>query len=203
MEFTREIYWNVGHGAMTLVPMYLLAALAIGLLVRGALQRIPVYKQGLPLNRTDQLGRRIAIMLENVLLQQKVTRVPWPGFLHTLFFWGCGLLVVGTTLIVVQADFTDLLFNVKFLKGTFYKFFSIVLDLAGLICIIMLGGLLMRRYFFAPEGLEAKKDDAIMHGLMFTILVTQTLPGSLSGICHRQAAVTDEGRQSTGGSRRY
>jgi Fe-S oxidoreductase/nitrate reductase gamma subunit len=172
MEFTREIYWNVGHGALTLVPMYLLAAIAIGLLVRGVLQRIPVYKQGLPLNRTDQLGRRIALMLENVLLQKKVTRVPWPGLLHGLFFWGFGLLVIGTTLIVIQADFTDLLFNVKFLKGTFYKLFSVILDLAGLVCIIMLGGLLVRRYFFAPEGLETKKDDAIMHGLMFTILIT-------------------------------
>ncbi len=172
MEFTREIYWNVGHGALTLVPMYLLAAIAIGLLVRGALQRIPLYKQGLPLNRTDQMGRRITIMLENVLLQKKVTEVPWPGLLHGLFFWGFGLLVIGTTLIVIQADFTDLLFNVKFLKGTFYKLFSIVLDLAGLVCIVMLGGLLVRRYFFAPEGLETKKDDAIMHGLMFTILIT-------------------------------
>ena len=25
MEITREIYWNVGHGPLTLVPMYLLA----------------------------------------------------------------------------------------------------------------------------------------------------------------------------------
>ncbi|MFH0783476.1 MAG: (Fe-S)-binding protein [Pseudomonadota bacterium] len=172
MEFTREIYWNVGHGVLTLLPMYLLAIAAIGMLVKGALQRIKIYKQGLPLNRTDQLGRRISIMLENVLLQKKVTRVMWPGLLHGLFFWGFGLLVIGTTLIVLQADFSDLLFHVKFLKGTFYKLFSIVLDLAGLVCIVMLGGLLVRRYFFAPEGLETKKDDAIMHALMFTILIT-------------------------------
>ncbi len=172
MEFTREIYWNVGHGALTLVPMYLLAAVAIGLLVRGALQRITYYKQGLPLNRTDQLGKRISFMLENVLLQKKVTRVPWPGLLHGLFFWGFGLLVIGTTLIVIQADFTDLFFDIKFLKGTFYKLFSIVLDVAGLVCIVMLGGLLVRRYVFTPEGLETKKDDAIMHGLMFAILFT-------------------------------
>jgi Fe-S oxidoreductase/nitrate reductase gamma subunit len=111
-------------------------------------------------------------MLENVLLQKKVTRVPWPGLLHGLFFWGFGLLVIGTTLIVIQADFTDLFFDIKFLKGTFYKLFSIVLDLAGLVCIVMLGGLLVRRYVFTPEGLETKKDDAIMHGLMFAILLT-------------------------------
>ncbi len=172
MEFTREIYWNVGHGAWTLVPMYLLAIVAIGLLVKGFLRRVEVYKQGLPLNRIDQPGRRLAVMLENVLLQKKVIGVAWPGLLHGFFFWGFGLLVIGTTLIVIQADFTDLLFDVKFLKGTFYKLFSIVLDLAGLVCIVMLGGLLVRRYFFAPEGLETKKDDAVMHGLLFVILVT-------------------------------
>ena len=111
-------------------------------------------------------------MLRNVLLQKKVTRVVWPGLLHGLFFWGFFLLLIGTTLIVIQADFTDLLFGVKFLKGTFYKLFSIVLDLAGLVAILMLAGLLVRRYFFPPEGLETKRDDAIMHGLMLTILVT-------------------------------
>ncbi len=172
MEFTREIYWNVGHGVSTLVPMYLLAIAAVGMLVKGFLGRVKVYKQGLPLDRTDQPGKRIFLMLENVLLQKKVIGVKWPGLMHGLFFWGFGLLAIGTTLIVIQADFTDLFFGVKFLKGTFYKLFSIVLDLAGLICMLMLAGLLVRRYFFAPEGLETKRDDAIMHSLLFAILIT-------------------------------
>ena len=89
--------------------------------------------------------RRIVLMLQNVLLQKKVSRVVWPGLLHGLFFWGFGLLVIGTTLIVIQADFTDLFFNVKFLTGSFYKLFSIVLDIAGTVCLFMLGGLLVRR----------------------------------------------------------
>jgi len=172
MEFTREIYWNVGHNAGTLVPMYLFAFTAIGLLVRGFLKRIEIYKQGLPLIRTDQPARRLLHMLGNVLLQKKVARVRWPGLVHGFFFWGFVLLFIGTTLIVVQADFTDLFFDMKFLKGTFYLLFSITLDVAGLVCIFMLGGLLVRRYFFAPEGLETKKDDAIMHGLLLTILCT-------------------------------
>ena len=172
MEYTREIYWNVGHSAQTLVPMYLFAFVAIGLLVKGFLRRVAIYKQGLPKNRTDQLGERIRRMVENVLLQKKVTEVRWPGLLHGLFFWGFGLLFIGTTLIVIQADFTDLFFDVKFLKGTFYLLFSIILDVAGLVCIFMLAGLLVRRYFFAPEGLETKTDDAIMHGLLLTILIT-------------------------------
>lgn len=172
MEFTREIYWNVGHGAWTLIPMYLLAIVAVGLLVKGVLLRVEVYKKGLPLNRFDQPKKRVMLLLENVFLQKKVITTRWPGLLHGLFFWGFGLLFIGTTLIVVQADFTDLLFGVKFLKGWFYLLFSIVLDLAGLICIVMLGGLLVRRYFFAPVGLETKNDDAVMHGLLFAILIT-------------------------------
>jgi Fe-S oxidoreductase/nitrate reductase gamma subunit len=172
MEFSREIYWNVGHGAATLVPMYLLTIAALAVLVYGFRKRIEVYRQGLPLNRTDQLGLRIGDMLRDVLLQKMVIRVAWPGLLHGLFFWGFFLLLIGTTLIVIQADFTDLFFGIKFLKGTFYKIFSIVLDIAGLVAILMLVGLLVRRYFFPPEGLETKRDDAIMHGLMLTILIT-------------------------------
>ena len=172
MEFTREIYWNVGHGAATLVPMYLLFIIALAILVYGFRQRIAVYRQGLPLDRTDHLGERVVEMLKDVLLQKKVIHVVWPGLLHGLFFWGFFLLLIGTTLIVIQADFTDLLFDIKFLKGTFYKIFSIVLDLAGLVAIVMLGGLLFRRYVLKPEGLVTKPDDAIMHGLMLTILIT-------------------------------
>jgi len=172
MEFSREIYWNVGQGAWTLVPMYLLAAVAFYILIKGFTKRVAVYREGLPFDRVDQPLVRIRRLLVNMLLQKKVIRVQWPGLFHGLFFWGFGFLFIGTLLIVIQADFTDLFFGVKFLKGSFYKLFSIVLDVAGFVCIVMLGGLLVRRYFLPPEGLETKKDDAIMHGLLFAILIT-------------------------------
>ena len=172
MEFTREIYWNVGHGAATLVPMYLLAAVAIGLLVYGFLQRVKTYKLAKPLNRFDNPGARLASAVKDVLLQATVTRVAGPGYGHAIFFWAFILLLIGTTLIVIQADFTDLFFGIKFLKGTFYKLFSIVLDLAGLAAILMLAGLLIRRYLVRPDGLESKSDDVIMHSLLLSILIT-------------------------------
>ncbi|MFW2368675.1 MAG: heterodisulfide reductase-related iron-sulfur binding cluster [Desulforhopalus sp.] len=172
MEFTREIYWNVGHGALTLIPMYLLAIAAVTILVKGFWQRITVYKQGRQLERKDNLGARVSDMVTNILLQKKVTRVRWAGMFHGLFFWGFFLLFIGTTLIVIQADFTDLLFDYVFLKGTFYILFSITLDIAGLVCLVMLAALFIRRYVLKPEGLETKRDDAIMHGLLFLILVT-------------------------------
>ena len=172
MEFTREIYWNVGHGAATLAPMYLFTAVALAVLVYGFLRRLKIYRLGRPIERTDQPLARAAEMLRTMLLQTRVLRVTGPGLAHALFFWGFFLLFIGTGLIVVQADFTDLFFDYVFLKGTFYKIFSVTLDLAGLIAIAMLLGLLVRRWVVRPPGLESKSDDVIMHGLLLTILVT-------------------------------
>lgn len=172
MEMTREIYWNVGHGATTLVPMYLLTLAAVALLVNAFLGRIKVYRQGQSLERTDQLSQRIFYMFKTLLSQRKVLRVKGPGWAHGLFFWSFFILFLGTVLIVIQADFTDLLFGVKFLKGNFYLFFSLVLDLAGLVGIIMLAGLFVRRYIVRPPGLETTWDDLFMHVLLFVILVS-------------------------------
>ncbi|SHO46411.1 heterodisulfide reductase-related iron-sulfur binding cluster [Desulfopila aestuarii] len=172
MESTREIYWNVGHGIATLAPMYLLALAALGLLVYGMLQRVKVYRNGKPLNRTDEPMARMAMMMKNMVLQSRVLRVTGPGVAHAVFFWGFLLLVIGTGLIVIQADFTDLLFDIVFLKGAPYKVFSIVLDFAGLATIVMLLGLMIRRWLVRPKGLETGSDDIVMHGLLLAILVT-------------------------------
>jgi Fe-S oxidoreductase/nitrate reductase gamma subunit len=169
---TREIYWNIGNSAAVLVSMYALTAIAFSVLAWGFWKRVKVYRLGQNINRTDNLGVRIRNLRKNVLFQSKVVSVKSPGVAHGLFFWGFSLLFIGTCLIVVQADFTDLLFGVKFLKGNFYLIFSVVLDLAGLVSIVMLGGLVVRRYLVKPEGLETTRDDAIMHGLLFAILIT-------------------------------
>ncbi len=172
MEFTREIYWNVGRSWWTLLPMYLLAAAAIGLLIYGMRQRLKIYRQGLPLVRTDQWRWRLGNFLAALLLQKKVVRPAWPGLLHGFFFWGFVLLFIGTTLIVIQADFTEPLFDLIFLRGTFYKIFSLTLDLAGLLCLVMLGVLLVRRYFFPPAGLQSTPEHGLMFALLFAILVS-------------------------------
>ena len=88
MEFTRKIYWNVGHEVTTLLPMYILTFAAIAVLVNGFMKRIKVYKQGQSVERLDQLPLRIVKLIKGVLLQSKVIRVKGPGLAHGLFFWG-------------------------------------------------------------------------------------------------------------------
>ncbi|PID40161.1 MAG: electron transporter [Proteobacteria bacterium] len=171
MELTREIYWNVGHGAATLIPMYILLAIALGVMIKAFARRIRIYKQGLPLERTDRLGVRIRWALKTLLSQSRVIRQRWPGLMHGLFFWGIAVLVVGTTLVFVQADITNPLFNSRFLKGTVYLIFSLSLDLAGLMCLVMLAGLLVRRYT-ASAGLAVTRLDTAAHVILLAILVT-------------------------------
>jgi len=172
MEATREIYWNVGHGLLTLGPMYLLTLTAIAVCCWGFWQRLAVYRQGHSLNRFDQPDKRLLNMMRTALSQSRVLRVAGPGIAHGAFFWSFLLLFIGTMLIVVQADFTAPLFDTIFLTGTFYKVFSLVLDVAGLVALIMLAGLAVRRYIVRPEGLENTPDDLLMHALLVAILVT-------------------------------
>src|SRR6185369_9043838 len=170
MEATREIYWNVGHWVV--IPMYLFAFIAMGVCIWGFYRRLPFYRQGKPLDRLDQVFRRVSLMLGNMLAQTKVLRVLEPGVLHAFFFWGFGLLFIGTLLIMAQADFSDPLLGIRFLKGAFYKGYSLVLDVAGFSAILMLGGLLVRRFFVKPEWLQTIRDDYIVHASLLAILTT-------------------------------
>ncbi len=170
IEATREIYWNVGSAV--LVPMYLLAFLSIAVIVFGFLKRRGVYKLGKPVQRTDDIEKRVASFIKGVIFQTKVIRSSLPGLAHGFFFWGFLILFIGTTLVFIQADFTDPLFGYRFLKGGFYKLFSLALDIAGLVAITAMAGLFIRRFIVRPEGLESSKDDLIMHFLLFSVLVT-------------------------------
>lgn len=170
MEATREIYWNVGHGVV--LPMYLIALAALSVCGYGLYRRVEVYRQGKALNRLDNPGERLALLVKNLLGQLKVLRVSGPGVPHALFFWGFVLLFIGTLLVMLQADFTQPLFDVVILKGPFYKFYSLVLDLAGAVALAMLFGLTLRRFLVRPEGLRITRDDYLMHVLLTAILLT-------------------------------
>jgi len=170
MEATREIYWNVGHGVTG--PMYLMAAIAIGLCGWGFYRRIPVYRLGRALDRLDRGGERVRLFLKEVFGQLRILLVRLPGTLHALFFWGFLLLFIGTLLVMIQVDFTEPLFSWRFLTGTFYLGFKIVLNAAGLVAIAMLLGFAVRRFILTPKGLQTGRDDYLSHLLILVILVT-------------------------------
>jgi Fe-S oxidoreductase/nitrate reductase gamma subunit len=170
MDMTREIYWNVGAGAV--LPMYLLTVAALAVLAWGIWRRLPVYRQGRPLERLDRLPERLRLLAGNLLGQTRVRRGSPAGMAHAGFFWGFALLFVGTLLVMLQADLLTPLFGVTLLQGGFYLGFSLILDLAGLAALLLLAGLLVRRFVIRPKGLETGRDDVLMHALLFAILLT-------------------------------
>lgn len=170
MEATREIYWNVGHGVV--IPMYILAAAAFGCLIWGFRQRLPIWRQGKPLDRCDRYDERIKLLLADVFSQTKIFRVTDGGVFHAVFFWSFLVLFVGTLLVMFQADFFTPLLQLNLLSGEFYKAFSLVLDIAGVLAIVMLAGLFIRRFVVQPKGLQIVRDDYIVLQLLFAILIT-------------------------------
>ena len=170
MEATREIYWNIGHGVV--IPMYILAFAAFGVMAWGFWQRLPIWRQGKALDRFDRYDERVKRMLSEVFGQTKIFRVTDGGIFHSIFFWSFLILFAGTMLVMFQADFFTPVLNVNLLSGEFYKVFSLVLDIAGVAAIVMLAGLFIRRFVIQPKGLEIVKDDYIVLQLLFAILIT-------------------------------
>lgn len=170
MEITREFYWNVGHGVV--LPMYIFVALALAVLIYGFVRRIRIYRQGKRLQRLDQLPRRLLRLVTRGFAQLRVLLVKAPGIAHALQFWGILLLFIGTLLVLIQVDLTKPLFDLEFLKGTFYQVFSVTLDLAGFVAFVMLCAFAIRRYLYKPTGLVTTREDHIIISLLALILLT-------------------------------
>ena len=117
MEASRQIYWNVDGS--TIVVMYLMAGLAMGILVWGLLRATAFLRLGKPLKRDDQFLKRLLYAKLQVLAQIRVRYDRVAGVAHSLFFWGFVALTLGTVLVFLQADLLNPLFHVTFLKGNF------------------------------------------------------------------------------------
>jgi Fe-S oxidoreductase/nitrate reductase gamma subunit len=153
MEPTREIYGNIVGGEIVYLFMIVVACL----LGWALYQRVCLWRQGRPENRFDDLGRRLKAMLIHGLGQGKTLREGQPGLLHFLMYSGFAVLFIGTLMVAVEEDM-----GIEFLHGNFYLFFSVTLDVFGLLCLIGVGGLTYRRYVLQPTGLDNRREDLII-----------------------------------------
>jgi len=170
LESTREIYWNIPSSSIPL--MYLLSAVATGVMLWGFYRRIRVYQQGETWPPLSGLGARVFRGLKLALTQKKVRRQRGIGQAHNLFFWGFGVLFLGTVLVFIQADITDPLFGVRFLTGRFYQLYSVTLDVAGLVALVMIVGMFVRRFFVPSMRGGIKPADLWMYMDLGLILGT-------------------------------
>lgn len=160
---TREIYWNIpGYNIL-----YALFAVALLIFAYGFYRRYRLWQLGQPENRFDQVGKRILSLLKDGLAQASILRDKVPGIIHVAIFSGFVVLFIGTLLVFAQADF-----SIKILFGRFYLWYSLVLDLFGVLFIIGLLSAFIRRYIIRPDRLNRILDDAIILPLLLIIAIT-------------------------------
>jgi len=175
MEIGREILWNAGHVGQWIT--YAFMVITFILLIMGIKKRYAMWKIGKPeaINFAKTAGARIGYFIKSGIFHKTILREgeSFPGWMHFFIFWGFLLLTIGTALVAIQADFTDLLFQYKFLTGDFYLWFSFFLDLGGLIAIIGILMAMYRRYVVKPQRIsDNKPDDFISLIWILVILVS-------------------------------
>jgi len=174
----REVFWNIPLPAFEIV-LFALTAVALAIMAFGIYRRWLMWKaMGKPEMRLDNMKERVKTVLQEIFLQKKVLKDPYPGIMHALIFFGFFVLIFGAAFDAGQHHITEPLFSWTFLKGNFYLGFSFLLDLFGLAVLIGVIIALDRRFVQKPERLGYKgeidntPDDVIVLLLIGAIIIT-------------------------------
>ena len=176
----RINFWGIPDGLRIVgyvLPMACAAVLVLRLYARARLW----WKIGAPERRWDHIGRRIGSLLKYTVLQVKVLRQSYPGFMHVAIAWGFFVFFLGTALATIDADF------VRFLRGPAYLLFKVVLDVFTILAMVGIALAAYRRFVQRPERLTLNKTFAWSLALVFLVVLTGLLTESL-----RLAAVVRE-----------
>ncbi len=165
MTAEREIFWNVGLSGNLVYP---LMGVALGLLFWSFYRRSLLWRSGQPDPRSRDLAERLrssaAKLVSEMLGQKKILEKPLAGTLHLILFWAFVSFLALTT-----ADFFHHYFY-PFLKGGIYLWFSLIVDIMGLLAMPALAGLAIIRYVQKPRRLDNRPDDAAALILLFLLI---------------------------------
>ncbi len=155
---TREVFRHFPFFMQ--LAFYIVSFSAIGIFVYGFYRRIAKYRKGRPAARFDNLAGRFMkaarIMATNATIFK---RDAYAGWSHLLIFWGFVILFIGTCIVAFDHDFLELFFGYRLLQGTFYLWFSVILDVFGVLFIIGLLMMMFRRGAVKPPQLDYTRVD--------------------------------------------
>jgi Fe-S oxidoreductase/nitrate reductase gamma subunit len=149
-EVGREVFGNVPHALEAV--FYVVTAVGLAACFYLFSLRARNWSRGQPERRTGDWGARFR-RLEQGLAMKTLLRDRQAGLMHSMVYFGFVVLFLGT----VTLEIDHLLPNrFKFLEGSFYLGYSLVLDLAGLVFLGGLGWAFVRRYLQRPWRLRSK-----------------------------------------------
>ncbi len=183
---TREVFREFSF--LMQFIFYVVSFGAMAVFGYGFYRRIQKYRKGRPAQRWNHLGQRIAraagMMARNATIFK---RDAYAGWAHLMIFWGFVILFIGTCIVAIDHDFLELFFGYRLLQGTFYLWFSVLLDIFGVVFLIGLLMMMLRRGVMQPPQLDYTRvdrepgqydrtpfltDDKIFLWLLFLIGVT-------------------------------
>jgi Fe-S oxidoreductase/nitrate reductase gamma subunit len=166
----RDTFWNVPPWARW--ALYAAGAVAVVYFAWALAQRAALWARGRPEKRWDRVPARIGRLIGFGLLQVRVLSQSYPGIMHAAMLWGFLALFVGTVLATIDWDITLPLFDYKLLKGPFYLFYELTLDMFGLFFVIGLGMACYRRFIKRPARLDPTAKFAYALLVLFVINLT-------------------------------
>ncbi len=173
-EPTRLIFWNVDFHW----PMYVLAAIAVAILVYGIVIHIRRWKVGTPANRANNWSKRIRGFFNyafyDLIFHRKFFGIEkpvrkrefFPGLMHFFIFAGFALLFLATVLESASYYIHD------FLVGDFYLVYSVVADVFGILAIIGILMAMYRRYIWKPDRIDNKREDLAALMIILVVLIS-------------------------------
>jgi Fe-S oxidoreductase/nitrate reductase gamma subunit len=154
---TREIFLH--FPVWMEITFYIIAAFASIIFLYGFYRRIQKYRKGRAENRFDNLIGRIWRAKLKIMANSTIRKGDgFAGAAHFLIFWGFTFLFIGTVIVAIDYDILRH-FDIKILQGTFYLWFSVVLDIWGVLMIIGLLMMMWRRAFFKLPQLDYGRAD--------------------------------------------
>ncbi len=155
---TREVFRHFSF-FMQLI-FYVVSFSTIAVFLYGFYRRIQKYRRGKPAMRFNRLGQRFMNALGTMVKHSTIVkRDTYAGVAHWMIFWGFVFLFIGTVIVAIDHDFLELLFGFRILKGTFYLWFSVILDIFGVLFLVGLLMMMVRRTAIKPPQLDYHRVD--------------------------------------------
>lgn len=176
MTPVRETFWNIPHWAE--LAQYLLGVLTVIVFAAGVYLRVRRWRLGRPETLSGTLRDRLRAVILYALAQLRILVDRFSGTMHLALFWGMVVLFGGTVLATVDWDVTRLLFDVQFLRGSFYLGYELILDVFGAVVALGLAMGLWRRYVRRARRLSSDVvptfagDDAYLLTILLLIVIS-------------------------------
>jgi Fe-S oxidoreductase/nitrate reductase gamma subunit len=107
--------------------------------------------------KRGDLRRGLGRFLVAAATHRKFQQDAKPGTMHALIFYGFVALFITTTIVMIDADFFELVLNEKLLQGRGYLLLEAFADTFGVLFVVALVAVLWRRYVERPKQLHETK----------------------------------------------